>query len=227
MKVLIAVDGTRATKAVLSTYSHLLRPAGRGGPAPRAAVGGGVRHDRHAGRTGARDPQELSRRHGASTEIWTTGPRRSSSTTASKLAAPGTIVKSVVRAGRPADEILAVAAAEEVDLVILGASGKNRLDRLITGSVAKEVEQPGGCARTPGAQGRGLRRAVQLERRAGRHHGLLLCRGRAFSLEIFHLTDKREGEQNHEENSCRGRRDQGLRGGPHHFPQPGAAARRK
>ena len=58
----------------------------------------------------------------------------------SKLSTPATTIKSVVRAGRPADEILAVAAAEGVDLVILGASGKNRLDRLITGSVAQEVE---------------------------------------------------------------------------------------
>lgn len=141
MKVLIAVDSTLATKAVLSTYSHLLRR-------PDEVV---LLHvQRLEGESLMIDmlgePELATLRHSlAGTEHQLALDDRTSKILdhyRSKLAAPSTTVKSVVRAGRPADEILAVAAQEGVDLVILGASNKkSRLDRLITGSVAQEVER--------------------------------------------------------------------------------------
>lgn len=143
MKVLIAVDGTRATQAVLSTYSHLLRH-------PDEVVllhvqrleGASVMIDMLG------EPELTTLKNSlAGTEhqrILDDRTEKILEHYRSKLSTPGTAVKSVVRAGRPADEILAVAAAEGVDLVILGASGKNRLDRLITGSVAQEVESLAG-----------------------------------------------------------------------------------
>lgn len=143
MKVLIAVDGTRATRAVLSTYSHLLRP-------PEEVV---LLHvQRLEGESVMIDmlgePELTTLRNSlAGTEHQRLLDDRAAKILdhfSSRLSTPGTTVRSVVRAGRPADEILSVAAAEGVDLVILGASGKNRLDRLITGSVAREVESRAG-----------------------------------------------------------------------------------
>ncbi|MDA8079234.1 MAG: universal stress protein [Nitrospiraceae bacterium] len=53
-------------------------------------------------------------------------------------------VKTVVRDGHPADQILRVAEEEGVDLIILGHSGSRGLNRLITGSVARDVKRKAG-----------------------------------------------------------------------------------
>ncbi|HWR97401.1 MAG TPA: universal stress protein [Candidatus Methanoperedens sp.] len=145
MKVLIAVDGTRATRAVLSTYEHLLRR-------PDEVVLLNVQ--RLEGESLMIDmlgEAELStlKNSLAGTEHQQLLDDRASRIIdhyRSKLSSPETAVKGMVRAGRPADEILAVASAEGADLIILGASVKKRLDRLITGSVAGEVEK---LARVP------------------------------------------------------------------------------
>lgn len=50
-------------------------------------------------------------------------------------------VKTVIREGNPAEEILKVAGEEGVELIIMGYSGKKWLDKLITGCAAKEVEK--------------------------------------------------------------------------------------
>ena len=146
MKVLIAVDGTRATRAVLSTYAHLLRRPDEvvllhvqrleGSSVMIDMLGEAELSTLKGSLAGTEHQQLLDERAGKILDHYR-----------SRLSAPGTAVKGLVRAGRPADEILAVAAEEGVDLIILGASGKkNRLDRLITGSVAGEVEE---LARVP------------------------------------------------------------------------------
>lgn len=48
-------------------------------------------------------------------------------------------VKTVRREGIPSDEILKVADAEGVELIILGCTGRKGLNRIISGSVSKEV----------------------------------------------------------------------------------------
>jgi nucleotide-binding universal stress UspA family protein len=53
----------------------------------------------------------------------------------------GFAVKTLLRGGNAAEEILKVAGEESVDLVILGKSRKKGLDRIITGNVAREVEK--------------------------------------------------------------------------------------
>ncbi|MEW6108132.1 MAG: universal stress protein [Nitrospirota bacterium] len=50
-------------------------------------------------------------------------------------------VKTVVRDGHPSEEILKVAEEEGVELIILGYRWKKGLNRLIAGSVAKDVEK--------------------------------------------------------------------------------------
>ena len=50
-------------------------------------------------------------------------------------------VRTATKDGHPADEILKFAKQEDVELIILGYSGRTGLNRLIAGSVAKEVEK--------------------------------------------------------------------------------------
>ena len=45
----------------------------------------------------------------------------------------------IIRAGKPADEILKVAEEESVDLILLGSNGLKGINRLFTGSIASEV----------------------------------------------------------------------------------------
>lgn len=47
----------------------------------------------------------------------------------------------MIRAGKPADEILKVADEENVDLILLGSNGLKGLNRLLTGSISSEVEK--------------------------------------------------------------------------------------
>lgn len=50
-------------------------------------------------------------------------------------------VKSVIREGRPTEEILKVADEEGADLIIVGCSGKSRIQKFFTGCASKEVEK--------------------------------------------------------------------------------------
>ncbi len=50
-------------------------------------------------------------------------------------------IKTVVRAGHPAEEVLRVADEEGVGLIILGFNGRKGLNRLIAGSLDREVRE--------------------------------------------------------------------------------------
>lgn len=50
-------------------------------------------------------------------------------------------ITTVIRAGRPTEEILKVANEENVDLILLGYSGLRGWKRLLTGSVAMDVQK--------------------------------------------------------------------------------------
>lgn len=50
-------------------------------------------------------------------------------------------IRTIIREGIPADEILKVAEEERVDLIVVGSNGKKGLNRLITGCVSNEVER--------------------------------------------------------------------------------------
>ena len=52
----------------------------------------------------------------------------------------------VVREGSPARVILEVAEEEDVDLIVMGSSGKSGFDRFIMGSVADKVVNSAKCA---------------------------------------------------------------------------------
>ncbi len=52
----------------------------------------------------------------------------------------------VIREGSPAKVILEVAKDEEIDLIVMGSSGKSGFDRFIMGSVADKVVNSAKCA---------------------------------------------------------------------------------
>ncbi len=62
---------------------------------------------------------------------------------ARELQNDGVTVKTVVRDGSPAGEILKVAQEESVDLIITGHSCKNFFSRLLKGSVSREIRKNG------------------------------------------------------------------------------------
>lgn len=51
----------------------------------------------------------------------------------------GVVVESLIREGNAAAEILDVAEAESVDLIVMGTHGRSGIDRLLLGSVADRV----------------------------------------------------------------------------------------
>lgn len=140
MKILIAVDGKQSSRAVLSTYTHLLQPPDEvvllhvqrleGDSLMIDMLGEPELSTLKKSLEGTEHQRSLDERSSRIVDFYR-----------SRIASGTTVVRSLVRAGSPADEILATAAEERVDLVILGTSRKGRLDRLITGSVAKEVEE--------------------------------------------------------------------------------------
>ncbi len=52
----------------------------------------------------------------------------------------------VIREGSPAKVILEVAKEEDIDLIVMGSSGKSGFDRFIMGSVADKVVNSAKCA---------------------------------------------------------------------------------
>ena len=50
-------------------------------------------------------------------------------------------ITTLIRAGKPADEILKVADEESVDLILLGSNGLKGINRLFTGSIDADIEK--------------------------------------------------------------------------------------
>ena len=55
-------------------------------------------------------------------------------------------ITSVIKEGSPAKEILKVAEEEDVDLIIIGSSGKSKFDKFLMGSVADKVSKHASCS---------------------------------------------------------------------------------
>ena len=57
----------------------------------------------------------------------------------------GVKISSVIKEGAPANVILDVAIEEDVDLIVIGSSGKSGFDRFILGSVSDKVVNAAKC----------------------------------------------------------------------------------
>jgi len=140
-RVLIAVDDTKASKAVLTTFHnsvqkpeeiillHVQRLEGRSlminmlGEAEISTLKDSVNGTAHKEALDKKTDRILNY---YMKELKDGGPLQ---------------VKPVRRMGIPAEEILKVADEEGVELVILGYSGKKGLGRLISGSVSEDVRK--------------------------------------------------------------------------------------
>ena len=139
-RVLIAVDDTKTSKAVVSTFQNLVRPQevlllhverlqGRSlmidmlGEAELSTLKESLKGTEHK-------------------EALDKEAERILSFYKKELENIGSFsVTTVIRAGRPAEEILKVAKEENVDLILLGYSGLKGWKRLLTGSVIKDVQK--------------------------------------------------------------------------------------
>jgi nucleotide-binding universal stress UspA family protein len=138
-KVLIAVDDTKASKAVLSTFHnsvqhskvvillHVERLQGRSlmidmlGDPEIATLRDSLKGTEHK--------KSLDKKAEAILNFYT-----------KELKSNGSFhVKTIIRDGIPSEEIIKVANEEEVELIILGYSGRRGLNRLIAGNVADGV----------------------------------------------------------------------------------------
>ena len=52
----------------------------------------------------------------------------------------------IIKEGSPANEILNIAEEKDVDLIIIGSSGKTKFDKFLMGSVADKVSQHAKCS---------------------------------------------------------------------------------
>jgi len=140
-RILIAVDETSGSKAVLSVFNNLVRP-------PEEVL---LLHVmRLQGKSLMIDmlsEAELStlKESLEGTEYKETLVKKAETVLAyfkKELESSGLIsVRTILREGIPGDEILKVAEEENVDLIIVGDNGKRGLVRLITGCVSKDVEK--------------------------------------------------------------------------------------
>lgn len=141
-KVLVAVDGTKGSKAVLSVFRNSVRPPeevilmhveeleGKSlmtsmlGEAEMATLKESLKDTEHK--------EALDRR----AERILAHYRR-------ELEDGGLVrVKTVIREGHPSEEILKVAEEEGAELIIMGYRGrKGLLDKLVTGYVSRDVER--------------------------------------------------------------------------------------
>lgn len=140
-KVLIAVDETEGSKAVLSVFQNMVRP-------PESVVL--VHVQQLEGKSMMIDmlgEAELDtlRESLKGTEYKEALDRKSEKILnfyRKELENGGLVsVKTVVRAGITSEEILKIAQEEGVDLIVTGYNGKSFMQRMVTGSISKDIEK--------------------------------------------------------------------------------------
>lgn len=139
--VLIAVDDTRGSRTVLAVLKNLVRP-------PERVV---LLHvERLEGRSLMIDMLGEAELNTLRESLTGTEHKEALDKKAEKILNyykkeiedGGLIsVKTVIRDGIPGEEILKVAAEEEAEMIITGCSGTRGIDRLVAGSVSKDVEK--------------------------------------------------------------------------------------
>jgi len=140
-KVLVAVDDTKASEAVVSVFDNLVRP-------PEEVI---LLHvERLEGRSLMLDMLGEAELATLKESLQGTEYKEELDLKAEKILGHykkrfehgGLIcVKTMVREGIPSEEIARVAEEEKVELVIVGCDGKRGFDRLICGCVSRDVEK--------------------------------------------------------------------------------------
>lgn len=141
-KVLIAVDGSKSSRATIPAFQNLIRK-------PRTVVL--VTVQRLMGDSLVIDMMGEAEMRTLHEALEGTEHKEALDNKAQLILAhyawellnDGVIVKKVIRDGPPADEILKVAREEGVDLIITGRGCKNFFTRLVKGSVNREIRKNG------------------------------------------------------------------------------------
>ncbi len=143
-KVLIAVDDTKGSQSVLSVFHNLVRP-------PEEVL---LLHvERLEGKSLMIDMLSESELSTLKESLKGTEYKEALDRKAEKVLSyykkeledGGLInVRPIIREGIPSDEIIKVAEAENVDLIIVGSNEKRGFDRLLAGCVSKDVERNSG-----------------------------------------------------------------------------------
>jgi nucleotide-binding universal stress UspA family protein len=140
-KVLIAVDNTNCAKAVLSLYQELVSM-------PEEAILLHVEQlEGNALMTAMLGDAEMSTlketvKDTEHKEALDRNAEKVLTYCKNKLVHSGLAgVRAIVREGDPSEEILRVAEEEGVELIIVGCSGKSRIQRYLTGCASREVEK--------------------------------------------------------------------------------------
>ncbi|MEK6743010.1 MAG: universal stress protein [Nitrospirota bacterium] len=140
-KVLIAVDETEGSKSVLSVFQNMVRP-------PESVVL--VHVQQLEGKTMMIDMLgeaeiDTLRESLKGTEYQEALDRKSEKILnfyRKELENGGLVsVKTVVRSGIISEEVLKIAQAEGVDLIVTGYNGKSFMQRMVTGSISKDIEK--------------------------------------------------------------------------------------
>jgi nucleotide-binding universal stress UspA family protein len=140
-KVLIAVDETEGSKAVLSVFQNMVRP-------PESVVL--VHVQQLEGKSMMIDmlgEAELNTLREAlkGTDYKESLDRKSERILnfyRKELENGGLVsVKAIIRDGITSEEILKVAQEEGVDLIVTGYNGKTFMQRMVTGSISKDIEK--------------------------------------------------------------------------------------
>jgi nucleotide-binding universal stress UspA family protein len=140
-KVLIAVDETEGSKAVLSVFQNMVRP-------PESVVLVHVQNlEGKSMMVDMLSDSELDtiRESIEGTEYKDALDRKSEKILnfyRKELENGGLVgVKTVVRTGVASEEILKIAQAEGVDLIVTGYNGKSFMQRMVAGSISKDIEK--------------------------------------------------------------------------------------
>lgn len=140
-KVLIAVDESEGSKSVLSVFQNMVRPPEsvvlvhvqqlEGKSLMIDMLGEAEMSTLRESLNGSEHKEALDRKSEKVLNYYR-----------KQLENGGLVsIKTVIRDGVPSEEILKVAQQEGVDLIITGYSGKTFMQRILSGSISKEMEK--------------------------------------------------------------------------------------
>jgi nucleotide-binding universal stress UspA family protein len=143
-RIILAIDGSSASAHALEFVLTRLQPDGSTGKGGRVPIHVSVIH--------VMVPSFLAPITIRSTIPWIKSPGLTEATlkfidqSVRKLIKAGFTAKPLYQLGKPAEEIMKVAAKQHADLIVMGAQGLGAIDRFLLGSVSTRVMQQANCA---------------------------------------------------------------------------------
>ena len=143
-RIILAIDGSSASAHALKFVLTRLQPDRSTGKGGRVPIHVSVIH--------VMVPLSLATITIKSTIPWIKSPELKEANlkfidqSVRKLIKAGFTAKPLYQLGKPAEEIMKVAAKQHADLIVMGAQGLGAIDRFLIGSVSTRVMQQANCA---------------------------------------------------------------------------------